>query len=73
MTKQNIMKTALLLATYQQTITTMLEAQRDLDVLAHRRDHCVRQLLELMTIEELGDILQLEPTEVPNPAGQSNG
>jgi hypothetical protein len=64
-----IMKTAKLLAQYEATIGEVELAQSALSGAMHEAWEVRQELLKLMPEAELDDIMQTEPTDVPNPAG----
>ena len=66
--ERKFLKTAVLLAQYQDAIDGVQMAYDKLDTATYRRDRLRRDLLALMGKDELADIMNLEPTDVENPA-----
>lgn len=65
--ERKILKTAVLLAQYQDAIDGVQMAYDRLDTATYRRDRLHRDLVALIGRAELMDIMNQEPTDVENP------
>lgn len=71
--QNKIMKTAKLLAQYNAHLDEVMMAQAALSGAEHEAWEARQELLKLMSEAELDDIMQSEPTNVPNPSGDAFG
>lgn len=71
--QNKIMKAAKLLAQYERIRDEVKLAQMALSGAEFEAWETRRELLKLMSEAELDDIMQIEPTDVPNPSGDAFG